>query len=88
MLNNSGVIMECEKHEGLERAVQSMHSDVKEIKAALLGDFDREGLVARVRRNEELAEAVKGVFWKFIAASIGGAGVVVGVVKAITTVLD
>lgn len=82
--------MTCEQH----HIVEEMHSDVQEIKSALLGTFDRPGLVAKVNRyGDELAalramqRAVTGLVWKILAGAVAGGGIVTVTIDGIGKLL-
>jgi len=80
-------IMQCEKHEQLEKTINEVNTNVLEIKVALLGTFDKQGLVSRVIDLEQEVSELKKVkntlntlAWKIAIGSLGGGGVAGGIV--------
>ncbi len=58
METKTGGIMNCEQHQMLENSVTEMKTDIKDIKLALLGDYQKKGFITiqddLVRRVTEL----------------------------------
>lgn len=78
--------MTCPQHEELTESVKEMHKDIKEIRTALIGNFEQEGIVSQVRQHESLSRTIRGIVWKMIIAALTGGGLVVGIVKAVSEI--
>lgn len=78
--------MTCEQHGSLVQSINAIHEDVKQVKDALLGDFNTMGLMSRVRNNEKEVQKfanVKAALWKILASAFVGGGAVTGVIKLV-----
>lgn len=83
-MGEEAIMATCEQHESLMREVMETHECVREIKNALIGDFEgREGLIHQIAKNTEARKAITGTLWKTLVGSFAGGGVVFGVIKTI-----
>lgn len=78
----------------LEITLTELKTDVKDIKTALLGDYEKKGLKTeveelkeRVKDLEELKKNASKIFWKVLAWSVSSSAGVALIIKILSTIV-